>query len=1159
MASSAGHVSEGSVSAEELENCYAAFVLRRRTRGERSLRTSVGFRSLQKRYGSKPTGDHETDRQIVVNAFFNPKISRVITETCWRLAHFGGGSSSDERDCAGLELDAEKYSTFTLRLIQWVCPELPRRDVQELAQNDWQLDREFDALGRDGLSLEGFRVSLLDLALSCTDGTVHKCLEFLNLMARWLQHSLPPYARDVSPPVGKDLGRASSSLELLPKAALPSIVWDSIPLAIMTPRQLGPQGLYCELKAKVCSAPMAIMVLAADENPIEVVLATSSKLLLSKMGNHKSRYCKVTLGNTLCGELRGQGCWAFCMSPKTPSILLVPGSNISRQTKTLYACFRALGTGMEPHTETDESDNDNKRSPPTAASSETTSSPPAPSLLTLFTSVPDPSPLRFDSKNNTCHRMERMSSRIFTIERCVRLDEVFAVTVTASLLQNTNSAGAAVSTNCDAKSSFTVCDNDSADRRERGDGRLLDAHTFVFVLKRAGLTTARKNGLKKDEATQPQQWFTSLTAANETRTIIFEAPAHSPPAVESNGNDTKETPRTEIYQLFIFTLHGVCIEVACDAENPGQQQEGTDPESQEVEGGEVDDPNVLFSKDSDVTSARLLQELLLLQKMRKLEKTAEPPPDMIIGTPVSSTKPVSTAESLRSKILRSRQDERYARVQKLEAAIRSKFLESKRRRKPSPAVQEIAEHTEAAPPSPNSELEQRVNSLTTFFHEMAVHQPKLDELHASGVEAAEVEVEERLLKGFGDMFDLDTDLQNALDEEKWSTATAKVTRRRDSISTALPKRMPAEDVTATRDGIDEGTNQWTFEDYENTAQYIEQLMVDVATHTTQQQETSDAERKRAVMTQLIASWQYTQHRVSKAATRKRVKEMEQQRRAQWMQSQHVQTHNAIVSAKRGDRPERPAFILPKQRFLVQEHSLPSNAIWEAPVTSTTESSLFSGPIAAAGLLRPGRPTSPRTENVGPSPSKLRPQRPHHRPVTGAAVERPTSTVALNSAAISRARVRRIRSARCSTVRGESTLQPRRISSVLSPSDLNQPKRGEFPPQHEEPVAPSTPASFWTISTKEPKEDSNQLPDSPCISVLDEPTEVFNPPTKRESPVAVDTKEASTERRSARRVKNKRRSKPPKDVHFRRRVLELVSISAQLQAEERKEAQGVGGC
>ncbi|KAE9026133.1 hypothetical protein PR001_g12263 [Phytophthora rubi] len=423
--------------------------------------------------------------------------------------------------------------------------------------------------------------------------------------------------------------------------------------------------------------------------------------------------------------------------------------------------------------------------------------------------------------------------------------------------------------------------------------------------------------------------------------------------------------------------------------------------------------------------------------MRRNLSTSEDLPDILIGTQVTTTKPVTIAESLRTKVLRSRQDERHDCFEQLEAAIRKKLVECKPRRPNSTTTQapDISDEKVEIPSSPTSNLEKRVNLLTTFFHEMAVHQPKLDEFHASAAETAEAAAEELLLKRFGEIFNGDEDLQNTLDEEKWSTDTAKVERRRNSISTNLPKAMQAEAISGTRDQIDEGKYPWTFEDYENTAKYIEQLMVAIETHATQQQDIQDAaeaERRQAVMTQLVASWQYTQHRVNKAATRQRVREIEQKRRSQWLQSQHVQVCGAIASAKRGDRPERPAFILPKQRFVVQEESLPSTAVWEVPSSPSNQAnSLVSGAIAAAGVVSSARPMSPRTNDGDQSPSKIRPRRPPQRPMTVATAERPSNITALRSAALSRARVRRIRSAHCSSSRGNSAAQ--------SPKNTDQPE------------------------------------------------------------------------------------------------------------------------
>ncbi|KAG1701990.1 hypothetical protein DVH05_010480 [Phytophthora capsici] len=1061
---------------EDLEKCYAAFVSRRRIRGEQSIRTREGFQRLQKRYQlsvHKPEAEVESTeaedvRRNVLNVFFNPKISRLITENCWRLALFGGGSVTEARDCSGLDLDAEKYSNFTFRLIQWAFPELPRQKVQELVLYDWENDRKFDEQEHDRLSLEGFKISLIDLVISCTDGTTPKCLEFLNLMARWLQHSLPPYANE-TPQVDKDFVRASSSIKLLPQPepVPPSVVWESIPLSTMTPCQIRPQGLYCKLKAKVCTSPMVIMVLSSEDNPFELALAISSKLL-SNAETHR----KVTQNN---GELKRQGCWTFSMNPKVPSILLIPGSTISRQAKAVYACVRTFDA-VEPQEEEDKSDKSG-------------------SLLTLFTSVPDQTPLRFDSKTNVCLRMERLSSRIFTLERKVQHGEAFSITLTASLLQNATDA--AFSSAVEVKSTFIVGEKYLEDAQGNA-GRNINAHTFVFIIKSE--VSSKKSVLKQD-AVLPRQWFTSLSGTNESKMIIFESKKEP----ETDKKETKSVWRSEIFQLFIFTLHGMHLKVACNSEIPEFTQEDSDTEAQDEESEEED------VVDSDVTSASLLKELLLLQKMRQREKTADPMPDMVLGTQVNTTKSITTAKSLRNK---SRQDERRSRLQELETAIQTKCQSKAREIRPTCREIDPVE----APPSPKSELEKRVHLLTTFFHEMAVPQSKLNELQGNEAEAAEAKAEEQLIKGFGALFHRDEDLQNALDEEKWSTDTAKIVRRRESIVTNLPRIRPIEEVITTGDELD-GKHLWTFEDYENTAQYIEQLMVDVEAYETQQQEQQnllDEEQKREIKDQLIASWQYTQHRVDKTATRKRIQELERKRRSQWMQSQQVRVYNS--------QSQRPALILPKQRFLVQESSLPANAVWEVP-TAPNQSILVSGPIATA------KPTSPCQ-----SPSKIRP-RPPKRPATVSTERR--NYVAVNSAAISRARVRRIRSA-YSTGRRETTpkCKNHQVAVVLH--------------NHEEPVA--------VLPLPDENIEDNQ-PEVECIGEFETSFAVSNLQTTFDTTVVVESEESAkvktTEKKKRRR--KKKRSSAPKDLQFRSRVLELVSIAAQLQVladEERKDAKGI---
>ncbi|KAG6584762.1 peptidylprolyl isomerase domain and wd repeat-containing protein 1 [Phytophthora cinnamomi] len=425
--------------------------------------------------------------------------------------------------------------------------------------------------------------------------------------------------------------------------------------------------------------------------------------------------------------------------------------------------------------------------------------------------------------------------------------------------------------------------------------------------------------MKEHEATLPQQWFTSLSAANEIKTIVIEQGSisiskNSAAKIEKNRSD--ESQRREAYHVFIFTLHGIYVEVSGSAapiERNGS--DSCDSDSSESEGSDSDDRVLSMISHTPLTSAELLKELLFLQKMRRNQSTLEDPPEIVIGTQVTTTKTVTIAESLRIKVLRSRQDERHDRFVELETAIRVDCKERPSHSTSAKAL-DISDEKQETLPSSSSELEKRISLMTTFFHEMAVHQPKLDELHGSAAEVAEAAAEEQLLKRFGDMFNCDENLQNAVDEEKWSTDTAKVARRRSSISTNLPRAMQAEEISGTRDQIDEGKCPWTFEDYENTAQYIEQLMIDIDNHATQQQalqDTAEADRKQAVMAQLVASWQYTQHRVNKAATLQRVREIEQKRRSQWLQSQHVQARghsNAVqvstaVNLRRRVQPPLP--------------------------------------------------------------------------------------------------------------------------------------------------------------------------------------------------------------------------------------------------------------
>ncbi|RLN54440.1 hypothetical protein BBJ28_00020678 [Nothophytophthora sp. Chile5] len=568
-----------------------------------------------------------------------------------------------------------------------------------------------------------------------------------------------------------------------------------------------------------------------------------------------------------------------------------------------------------------------------------------------------------------------------------------------------------------------------------------------------------------------------------------------------------------------------------------------------VAGVDVNDPNVDVFK-------------LLGVDWRQREATAQPPPDLLIGTRMRTRKAVTTAETLRTKILCARQLERQTRSHHFETTIRQKLGENAAQRQRSwsegviPPRRRARQADETGPLSPDAELEKRVNLLTTFFHEMAVHHLTGDELNGSAIEAAEDAAEERLLKHFGDIFEGDVVLHNALDEEKWSTEAGKAARRRKSTATKLPKTM----ASATQHDAED--KRLTFEDYENTARYIEQLMRDVEDHETLQQSQKDVaevEREREVMAQLVASWEYTQHRIARPTTRQRLTEVEQKRRGEWMQSHYVQLPGAVASARRGDTPLRPAFIPPKQSFLLEEQSLPSSAIWEVPGPLNNQPvSLSSGALAAVGLVNPRNVETPSAEEGGLRPGlgrTFQPQRPAQRPSTAVkaplSADRPGSSTALRSAALSRARVRRIRSARpypsnnsaehtSTTHRGHSAPPPMHLRQVIAEAQAS--------PKVREGVC-HVPEAFLALafepSSQESDESSEENDASPSPEAagagIYKPAEVLEADSA--IPVIADEVLALANPREA--------------LRFRLSVQELVALASKVQdatADERERAE-----
>lgn len=121
---------------------------------------------------------------------------------------------------------------------------------------------------------------------------------------------------------------------------------------------------------------------------------------------------------------------------------------------------------------------------------------------------------------------------------------------------------------------------------------------------------------------------------------------------KNEGTSEAESQRRDVYQLFVFTLHGIFIEVSCTAAPVLTKEPGSgDGDSADSEGSDANDHNALsMISETPLTSVELLKELLLLQKMRQNQSTSEALPDIVIGTQVTTTKPVTIAESLRTKV-----------------------------------------------------------------------------------------------------------------------------------------------------------------------------------------------------------------------------------------------------------------------------------------------------------------------------------------------------------------------------------------------------------------------------------------------------------------------------------------------------------------------------
>jgi hypothetical protein len=215
----------------------------------------------------------------LIGVFFDTRIRRFMVETVWPLAHHGGattttGSAKPRPVAEWQELEEHKYFAFMFKTLLWLFPGLPAFEVQELTEWDWSKDCEFDTYGSVGLSLEGFTVSILDLALSCADSSVDKCLEFLTHLVQRLEGSLPIFrvpTTSVLPSLVEDGKPLAFSRH-------DQIVWQSIPLERLLPCPVRARPQFLELKVKLSVAPIVLMVLAGNERCV-----TSDALTLDRL------------------------------------------------------------------------------------------------------------------------------------------------------------------------------------------------------------------------------------------------------------------------------------------------------------------------------------------------------------------------------------------------------------------------------------------------------------------------------------------------------------------------------------------------------------------------------------------------------------------------------------------------------------------------------------------------------------------------------------------------------------------------------------------------------------------------------------------------------------------------------------------------------------
>ncbi|KAF1316557.1 hypothetical protein FI667_g15292, partial [Globisporangium splendens] len=294
--------------------------------------------------------------------------------------------------------------------------------------------------------------------------------------------------------------------------------------------------------------------------PAELQLSTSAKLLIRERDSRTSVRRKTIALKSHFMELEKQFLWTFRDLGDRPSLLLIPNHLISRRTLTLYACLRLIDSHEQ------ELCRPNQNLTEDEASAQV-SIPVAPPILTLFSTIQEPFPLQYGADNSLYGRIDRQSTRLFTIDHRERAN-AFVVTLKTSLIQNTASGGgagaAAVIVALTTPSVSTAPTNGLAGG---GDTESATAHSFVFVVKqpeeihpKASVRVQKLNG------TLPKQWYTTLSGGNESKSITIDDSDWSfdDSNADESGVEDSESPVTQsaagLYYFYVFSLHGFFFE-----------------------------------------------------------------------------------------------------------------------------------------------------------------------------------------------------------------------------------------------------------------------------------------------------------------------------------------------------------------------------------------------------------------------------------------------------------------------------------------------------------------------------------------------------------------------------------------------------------------------